>query len=649
MSFISIQRTPRPTRVDHGTRPDRTGADGGRFGRGVRTLVDLIAPAAMEVGRNHVRLEHQYVRVLAITSYPRTVTAGWLQTLINFDAPIEISLHLHPLATGPMIRHLDHQLVQLHSSRLLDDRSGRLPNAERDVASADIESLRDALQQGTERVVSVGLYVQLRATSLALLDEVTRRLHSTLDGMRVDARPALLEQDLGFRTCLPECHDAIMVNRNLDTSSVATLFPFCSGSLSMPHGVLYGIDRSTSSPVFIDPFDQRLDNSNMVVFAASGAGKSYFLKLLLLRLMAGGVDALIIDPEDEYRAVCTAAEGQTVRMSSASHQHINPFDLPPTIDGDEPDPLAEQVSAVLSLLDVMLSEPTHPLTTQERSILDAAIYATYARAGVTADIETHERPAPLLADLQETLHATPGDVPASLAARLRRYSEGSLSGLFSGPTNVELRSRCVVFNVQALEEELRAIAIHLITSLIWKQVRRERRPRMLVIDEAWSLVQYPEGGAFLSRMARRARKYHLGVITSTQDVSDFLNNEHGRVVLTNAAVTCLLKQSSATITPVLEAFALSPEERQYLLGAGKGEGLFFCQGRHLALQIAASPVEHRLATTAPRDVAEPARQTMTASVGTLPGGRGGVQHGRDGRPRRRLLTRAEDQEEDHDG
>lgn len=636
MAFITIRRRATPP-ATAGNTARQGAADGRRFGLGARSLVDLVAPGAVDLRHDHLRLDRQYVRVLAVANYPRTVTAGWLQALLGFDTPIEISLHLHPLATGPMIRTLDQQLVRLHSSRLLDDRFGRLASSERELASADVEGLRDALQKGEQRIFGVGLYLLLRADSPAALDDATRRLEGALDAVRVDARTALLEQDLGFRACLPECRDALAVNRNLDTGSLATMFPFCSGSVSMENGVLYGIDAATASPVFVDPFDQGLDNANMVVFATSGAGKSYFLKLLLLRLLAADVHALIIDPDDEYRAVCAAAGGQEIRLSSVSDQRINPFDLPgPPADRAEPDPLAEQVAALLGLLAIMLAGPREPLSTQERGILDAAIYATYAGAGISADPATHGRPAPLLRDLAATLAATPGEVAASLAMRLRRYVEGSLSALFSGPTNVELRARCVVFNVQALEDELRAVVIHLIASLLWRQVRRERRPRLHVIDEAWSLLQYPEGGAFLSSMARRARKYWLGIVTSTQDVADFLGNEHGRVVLTNAATKCLLKQSSATIGPVVEAFALSPDERQYLLGAGKGQGLFFCRGTHLALRIEASPAEHRLATTSPRELRDlaAAKRDLTPSVQPAAAPSGARRHGAP----RRVLT-----------
>jgi conjugal transfer ATP-binding protein TraC len=364
------------------------------------------------------------------------------------------------------------------------------------------------------------------------------------------------------------------------------MFPFSSSALTMPAGVLYGIATASHSPVLIDPFDRSLENSNLAIFATSGAGKSFFCKLLLLRSRLRGIDAIVIDPEDEYRALCRALEGQYVRLASTSGQHLNPFDLP--LDD--------------AFLELMLAELDRPLSNQERGLLDRALHQTYAEAGIQRGRPaTYGRPAPLLRDLYGVLTRSEDAVARGLASRLERYVLGSLAGLFAGPTNVALDSRFLVFNLQRLERELQPLAIHAITAFVWNRVRQEVRPRLLVVDEAWSLLQYEQGAAFLGAMARRARKYALGLVTITQDVADALGNAHGRTVLTNAACTLLLKQSSSTIGPVAEAFALSDEERHYLLGAAKGEGLLFCRNTHLALHVVASAKEYALATSAPQD------------------------------------------------
>src|SRR6202158_1035783 len=315
-----------------------------RSARGTRTLADLLAPAAVEVARSHVRLEYQYARVLIVVGYPRTVAAGWLTPLLQFEHPIEISLHIHPLETASIVKLLGHKLVQLQSSRLVDVRGGRLADPEREVAFEDAERLRDALQRGEQRVFSVSLYVLLRASSPGGLDDLTRRVARTLDGMLAHSRVAILEQERAFRACLPTARDELLAYRNLDTSSLATTFPFTSSSLSMERGVLYGVATRSQSPVIVDPFDASLENANMAVFAMAGAGKSYFVKLMALRNLLCGVDFLVVDPEDEYGAVCQAADGQYVRLASTSAHHLNPFDLPVPGSGssDGTDALAEQ-------------------------------------------------------------------------------------------------------------------------------------------------------------------------------------------------------------------------------------------------------------------------------------------------------------------
>ena len=597
-----------------------------RFARGTRAPADLLAPAAVEVRRDHLRLDEGYARTLAVTGYPRSVGPGWLAPLIGFEEPLELSLHLQPLETAQMVRTLTHQLVRLHSSRLLEARDGRLADPAREVAYEDAERLREQLQRGEERVFSVGLYLLLRARDPAALNDLTGRVQRALGGMLAQARVTVYEQDTGFRSCLPEGQDRLRRPRNFDTSSLALSFPFAAGTLSMERGVLYGVAPDTHSLVLFDPFDESLENANAVVIATSGAGKSYFTKVIAARTLLADVDFLVIDPEDEYRALCVAVGGQYVRLGLSSRQAINPFDLPPAADGDDAearDPLAEQVAALGGLLELLLGDRGQPLTTRERAVLDRALYQTSAGAGITADDPASwRRPAPLLGDLAGRLGETPGPVAAHLGARLERYVGGSLAGLFDRPTNVALDRRLVVFNVQALAPELRPLAIHTIAGFVWGQVRRSRRPRLLVVDEAWSLLQHEAGGRFLAGMARRARKYYLGLVTVTQDITDFLDDRHGQTILGNAAIKLVLKQDATTIDPVVAAFNLSAEERQYLLAARKGEGLFFARGGHVALKVEASPAEHRLATTAPRELATLAAAARGGAPDPTPAGHG---------------------------
>jgi conjugal transfer ATP-binding protein TraC len=579
-----------------------------RFARGGRSLADLVAPAAVEVARDHLRLDAQYARVLAVTGYPRTVGPGWLRPLVQSDLPLEVAVHVYPLDSAEMVRALSFKLVQLQSSRLAQLREERIADPEREVAVEDAERLRDSLARGDERVFSVGLYILVRAQTRRALDDLTHRVEATLDGMLAHSRTAIWEQERGFHTCLPEGRDELLVYRNLDTTSLAMTLPLVGGSLSMDGGVLYGVSPATQSPIIVDPFDRTLENANLVVVAPSGSGKSYFVKLLALRNLVQGVDFLVIDPEDEYRAVCTAAGGQYIRLASSSPHRLNPFDLPArgaVDDAEGQDPLGERVTALHALLAVMLTTGGgDPPDARERAALDRALYETYARSGITADPSTHSRPAPLLRDLHQVLVEAHGELAAGLATRLEPFVQGSLAaGMFSGPTNVELDGRLVVFTIQQLADELRPLAIQVIAGHVWNRVRRHRRPRLLIVDEAWRLFEHPEGGAFLAGLARRARKYWLGLITISQLVADFVDDRHGKAGFQNAPMKLILKQDSDGIDRAAEVLKLADDERRLLLAADRGEGLLFARGSRVHITIQASQAEHRLATTAPSDLA----------------------------------------------
>ena len=578
-----------------------------RFASGERATADLIAPTAIEETRGHLAIDGQLTRVLALTDYPRHVAPNWLGRLIDQGEPLDLSLHLEPLDSGEAVRGLTHRLVELQSSRLLDAKGGRIASAEREVAYEDAERLRDALERGDERVFSGSLYLRVHGRSARELDRAAARVEGTLGGMMATARPALYEMMPGLLSCLPAGQDHLGRRRNLDTSSVATMIPFTSSALATGRGLLYGESVHNSSLVVFDPFGADQENANKVVFAKSGAGKSYACKVEALRALLLGVEYYVIDPEDEYGRICEAVGGQMVRLSGGSPVRINPFDLPPGgpepagADPDARDPLAERVLALQGLLALMLAGPGQSLGQHERGVLDRALYESYRRAGITADPATHDRPAPVLRDLVEVLQDA-GD-EHRLAGRLERYVSGSLGRVFSERTTAELDRPFVVFNVEGLEEELRPLATYVIADHIWARVKRDPKPRVLLIDEAWSLMRYPEGARFLAQLARRARKRWLGLTTVTQDVEDFLASPEGHTVLANSSVQLLMRQDSSTAGLVAETFGLSAAEREFLLACRRGEGLFLARGNHIALRVEASPLEHALATTDPEFLA----------------------------------------------
>ena len=582
---------------------DAAGPAGARsFGAGERSVADLVAPGAVEEARGHLAVDGRLTRVLAVTDYPRHVSPDWLGRLLNRGEPVDLSLHLEPLDSGEAVRALSRRMVELQSSRLLDARGGRIASAGREVAYEDAERLRDALERGDERVFSAGLYLRVHGRTAAELDRAAAGVEGALSGIMAGARPALYEMMPGLLSCLPAGVDHLGRRRNLDTSSAATMIPFTSGALPAGRGLLYGESVPDGSLVVFDPFDPGRENANKVVFATSGGGKSYACKVEALRALLCGVEYYVVDPEDEYGRICEAVGGQAVRLAGTSAHRINPFDLPPPgparggEDPDERDALAQRVLQLQGLLALMLA-PGHAPGSEERGALDRALYETYRRAGITADPETHGRPAPVLRDLAGVLEGA-GD-PHGLASRLRRYVSGSLGRLFSERTTAELDRPFVVFNVEGLEEEIRPLATYLIADHVWGRVRSDPRPRVLLIDEAWSLMRQPEGARFLAQLARRARKRWLGLTTITQDVGDFMASPEGRTVLANSSTALLMRQDPSAAGLVQETFGLSAREREFLISCRRGEGLLLAGGHHVALRVEASPAEHELATTSP--------------------------------------------------
>ena len=489
------------------------------------------------------------------------------------------------------------------------------------------------MQRGDERVFSVGLYVLVRATSPRALDELTRRVETLLDGMLAHSRRLLWQQEGGYRSCLPEGRDRILITRNLDTSALAATLPFVGSSLSMERGMLYGVSARTQEPIIVDPFDDRFDNYHLAVMAPTGSGKSYFVKLQALRSLLNGTDYLVVDPENEYRPLADAVGGQVVRLATSSHDQINPLDLvmpdPSTEIGGPQGALAEAIATVVGRLELLLCAGTGPdgapglLDVHERALLDRALHQTYAAAGITPDTAGDARPVPPLGALQATLARTEGERAAQLALRLDRHAR---AGLFAGRTNITLDGALVVFEVRDLPRELWPLAIHWIGGHVWTLAGHRRRPRRLIADEAATLLAHPSGGAFLAELARRARKHYLGLVTIVQKVGDLTGIEHGDTILTNAAMKLLLKQRSDTIAAADARFRLTGEERIWLFGAGKGDGLLLVDNQRHQIRILASRAEHRLITTNPRELAELEAQlssdSMPAAVSPLAGAAG---------------------------
>jgi hypothetical protein len=592
-------------------------------------LADLLAPASVEVTRESMRLEDEYARGIAVTNFPREVSPGWLAPLLLHDEITEIVFHVHPQDNASMLRQLLRRKNEYQSSRRINERRGRMEDPEMQVAEQDVDALISQLASGEERVFDVGFYVIVRASDHRSLDERTDRMLAVLRNLFLVARPTTLEHAPAFRSFLPEARDELLRTFSLDASSLATAFPFISNSLFMPTGVLVGITPN-GEPVVIDEWDESLDNPHEFCGAITGAGKSYLYKIRIMRELLQhreqGLQVVVIDPEKEYEDLCSALGGDYVRLAPGSEQHLNPFDLLPQgtnidayiTDRSRGDRLADKVQALHALFDIMLADrgpgAITTLTAREKGLLDRAIYETYRKVGITADPRTHDRQVPLLRDLYDVLKSNVcGKDAYGLADRLYRFVQGSLAGPFNAPTDVALDSHLVVFDIRDMSGELRPIGVFLITDFVWTQVLHSYRPRKLYIDEAWSLIQHPEGGRFLANLARRARKRYLALVTITQNPELFANDEWGSVVAANAATKVLKKQDRTSADAITARFQLTGGERQRLLTFAKHEALLLSGGKRVIIHVEASPLEHRLATTDPRELARRLEQEQTRS------------------------------------
>jgi len=582
-------------------------------------LADLLAPASVEVTGDTVCLEGEYARALAVTCFPREVSPGWLAPLLLHDDIADIVFHLHPQENAAMLRQLLRRKNTYQSSRRVNLRRGRLDDPETQVAEQDVDGLISQLASGEERIFELGFYVIVRAADLHSLQERTERMMAVLRNLFLVARPTTYEHAPAFRSFLPEARDELRRTFTLDCSSLATAFPFISNSLFMPTGVLVGITPN-GEPIAIDEWGESLDNPHEFCGAITGAGKSYLYKIRIMRELLQhrkrGLQVVVIDPEKEYEDLCTALGGDFIRLAPGSEQHLNPFDLLPSgtnlatyvQDRSRGDRLADKVQGLHALFDIMLADRgpggVTTLTAREKGLLDRALYETYRQVGITADPRTHGRQAPLLGNLYGVLRSNVcGKDEYGLSDRLYRFVHGSLAGPFNAPTDVALHNHLVVFDIRDMSGELRPIGVFLITDFVWTQVLHTTRPRKLYIDEAWSLIEHPEGGRFLANLARRARKRYLALVTITQNPELFATDEWGSVVAANAATKVLKKQDRTSAEAITSRFQLTAGERQRLLTFGKHEALLLAGGKRVIIHVEASPLEHRLATTDPRELA----------------------------------------------
>ncbi len=578
------------------------------FLRGMTTLRDLIAPSSLEIHSGHFRIGTKYGRTLYVYGYPRELYTGWLSGLINIDQVLDISMFIYPVETEVVLKNLTKKVTQLEADMSISAGKGRTRDPGREAALQDAEELRDQLQVGAERFFRFGLYITMYADSLEELGFVQHNLETLFGQQLVYSKVASSQQEQGLNSTVPQMADQLQIRRNMNTGAISTSFPFTSADLTQEKGVLYGINMHNNGLVIFDRYS--LENANMVVFAKSGAGKSFAVKLEALRSMMTGADILIIDPENEYQKLSDAVGGSYIRLSLNSDTRINPFDLPRVIDSDEAeDALRANLVTLHGLLRLMLGGSQQAangqlmsgLTPAEEADLDQGLIDTYARAGITSDPLTHNSQPPTISDLYDTLLHMGGTGP-QLAQRLRKYTSGTFAGIFSQQSNIDINNNMVVFNIRDLEDELRPVAMYIVLSHIWNITRTQQKKRMLIVDEAWQLMKYDDSANFLFSLAKRARKYHLGLTTITQDVEDFMGSKMGRAIVANSSMQLLLKQSSSAVDVLGDVFKLTEEERKRLANFPVGQGLFFAGQNHVHVQIIASQTEQQLITTNPQTI-----------------------------------------------
>ncbi len=560
-------------------------------------VLDLIAPAGLKINSKHIQLGEKYARTFFVFDFPGKLASGWLSPLITLDQEMNVSIAIYPTETKEILKDLRKKTAQVQSQISMEMEKGKVRDPKLEAALENIEVIRDRLQTGEEKLFKFGLYLTIFAENEKSLDEAENKIRSILETQMVYAKPAVFQQEQGFNSTLPLGLDQLAVHNTFNTSSLATAFPFISSDLTDNKGVLYGVNRHNNSLILFDRFS--MENANMVIFAKSGAGKSYFTKLEVLRSLMQDTEVIIIDPENEYQYLAETVDGAFVDISLASNNHINPFDLPKPGQGEnKQDVLKGNIVNLVGLLRMMMGG----LSPEEDALLDKALIETYASRDIDPDSDFEKVTPPLMQDLQSILKGMVG--AEKLVTRLEKYITGSYANFFNQYTNVVLDKKLVVFSIRDMEDELRPLAMYIILRYIWNIIRSKTKRRLMVVDEAWWMMQHEDAASFMFGIAKRCRKYYLGLTTITQDVQDFMRSKYGAPIVTNSSLQILFKQSPAAIDLVQKTFQLTEQEKYMLLQCAVGEGIIFAGNKHAAIQVVASYAEDQIITSDPAQILE---------------------------------------------
>lgn len=572
-----------------GNNPDQ---DKTNFADQLMTISDVIAPSAIKISQKGITISGTTAHAFYAVTYPRFLNDGWLEPVLNMAQEMDISIFIHPVDTAETLKKFQKKVAEVQSQIAVKEERGEVRDPQLEAAYRNLEDLRDKLQQAEEKLFNVGFYLAIYGDDESSINKIESEVRGVLDARMIGMKPALYQQEQAFKSIVPLGNDELLVHSKFNSAPLSSFFPFTSFDLTSDTGILYGINRHNSSLVLFDRFS--LTNYNSVTFATSGAGKSYALKLEILRSLMFGAEVIVIDPEREYEYLAEATGGRFFNISLSSNHHVNPFDLPPPTDDEEPrDVLRTHIIELVGLFRLMLSG----LSPEEETLIDLAIQETYALKDITGDIDFSNQEPPLLSDFEMVLAGMEGS--SSLITRLQKYTSGTWSGFMNQPTNVDINQKFVVFSIRDMEDELKTIAMYIITNFIWSSVRRRLAKRLLVIDEAWWMMKSEDTASFLFSLAKRGRKYYLGIGTITQDVDDFLRSPYGVPMITNSSIQLLMKQSPTAIDNLQQTFNLTDEEKFLLLESGVGEGIFFAGLKHVAIKIIASYTEDQIITSDP--------------------------------------------------
>ncbi len=563
--------------------------------KGMVSLADIIAPSSIEVDFHFIRVGEKFYKTIFVVGYPRYVSPNWLQPLIDFDHSMNISMFIYPTSSPDALSDLRRKIAEMEATISSQVEEGQLIDPKVKASLDDALSVQEELAKGVERFFQYSLYITLSAENVKDLDEASKRLNTTLGSILMLSKTATLQMEDGFKSSIPLGQDRLFITRNMDTTSLASTFPFTSAMLAQDKGVMYGINEQNGSLIIFDRFS--LENANEVVLGKSGAGKSYLIKLEAIRQFMFGTEVIIIDPEGEYEALAKTLGGEHVSFTASDPVRINPFDMSGLYEEGENE-LGLKILSLHGLLRIIMGE----LDAAHDAILDRALVEAYRQKGITADPATQKKQPPLMEDLYKVLLGMEDPAAKELALRLEKFIKGSLSGIFNQQSNFDLKNPLTVFNIKALEEELRPVAMHIVLDFVWTRVRKTLRKRLLILDEAWYIMKYPDSASFVYSIAKRSRKYYLALTTATQDVQDFLSTDYGKAVLSNSSIQMLLKQSPSEVDLVSQTFYLSQGEKELLLSADIGEGLFFAGQSHVAMKVIAAPFEHTMVTSNPQEI-----------------------------------------------